>query len=219
MPLSCMLQNYGQTNIRYHPGVAAWVACLSSFSSPSWCSSSVFWMQQADQTDGSVTSGIGGDAFALHFSAATKKVEAFLGCGRSPAKMTLDVSLCILDNCNCNIMLKDRLSWTTAIKALFVCSIAGRRASRAWLCLTIVHWLSLCQELLHSGRIFSASMASLALNRCSLNDSYWHALANDFIGYAIYLRSTLRWKGTWMQMAFSLVASDRQAWSDSRNLS
>ena len=35
--------------------------------------------------------GIGGDAFALHFDAATKEVDAFLGCGRSPAKMTLEV--------------------------------------------------------------------------------------------------------------------------------
>ena len=38
--------------------------------------------------------GIGGDAFALYFDANTKGVKAYLGCGRSPAKLTLEVGVC-----------------------------------------------------------------------------------------------------------------------------
>ena len=48
-----------------------------------------------------LAAGIGGDAFALMFKAADKKVSAVMGCGRSPTKMTLDVmhlnySCCLL---------------------------------------------------------------------------------------------------------------------------
>ena len=37
--------------------------------------------------------GIGGDAFALMYKAADKSVSAIMGSGRSPRKMTLNVSL------------------------------------------------------------------------------------------------------------------------------
>ena len=36
--------------------------------------------------------GIGGDAFCLFYEASSKKVTAMLGCGRSPAALTLEVS-------------------------------------------------------------------------------------------------------------------------------
>ena len=36
--------------------------------------------------------GIGGDAFALMYKAADKSVSAIMGSGRSPRKMTLNVS-------------------------------------------------------------------------------------------------------------------------------
>ena len=37
--------------------------------------------------------GIGGDAFCLFFSAATREVTAMLGCGRSPAGLTMEASI------------------------------------------------------------------------------------------------------------------------------
>ena len=35
------------------------------------------------------STGIGGDAFALFYNGATKRVECLQGCGRSPAGLTL----------------------------------------------------------------------------------------------------------------------------------
>ena len=40
--------------------------------------------------------GIGGDAFCLFFSAATREVTAMLGCGRSPAGLTMEVGWLLL---------------------------------------------------------------------------------------------------------------------------
>lgn len=37
------------------------------------------------------STGLGGDAFLLHFDAASKEVSCMLGCGRSPAALTLEV--------------------------------------------------------------------------------------------------------------------------------
>lgn len=38
-----------------------------------------------------IIAGIGGDAFALFYSAATREVTAMMGNGRSPAGLTMEV--------------------------------------------------------------------------------------------------------------------------------
>jgi gamma-glutamyltranspeptidase len=55
------------------------------------------------------SAGIGGDAFGLFYSAATREVTALLGNGRSPAGLTMDVSTKLLISLNLGIAVAMRL--------------------------------------------------------------------------------------------------------------
>ena len=46
------------------------------------------------------TAGIGGDAFALYYDAKSREVSAFMANGQSPARLTLEVSLINLHQCD-----------------------------------------------------------------------------------------------------------------------